>query len=37
MLLEMRFERADGDFAFLPPPFILFEGRQRIPSVIGLD
>ena len=24
VLVKVRLERADGDFAFLPPPFILF-------------
>ena len=33
----MRLERADGDFAFLLPPFILFERRQWIFPMISLD
>ena len=37
VLVKIGFEGADGDFAFLSSPFILFEGRQRISSMVGLD
>jgi hypothetical protein len=37
VLVEVRLERSDGDFAFLLPSFILFGGRQWILSMIGLD
>ena len=37
MLSQVGSERADGDFAFLLPSFILFRGRQWILSMIGLD
>jgi hypothetical protein len=37
MLLQVGFEGADGDFAFLLPSFILFRGRQWILPMIGLD
>ena len=36
MLVEIGFEGSDGDFAFLPPSFILFKERQWILSMIGL-
>ena len=35
--MEVRLEGSDRDFAFLSPSFILFEGRQRILSVITLN
>ena len=37
MLVKMRLEGADRDLAFLSSSFILFDGRQRILSMIGLD
>ena len=35
--MKMGFEGSDGDFAFLPPSFILFRGRQWILLMVGLD
>ena len=37
MLVEVRLEGSDGDFAFPSSSFILFGGRQWILSVIGLN
>ena len=37
VLVEMGLEGSDGDFAFLSSSFILFDGRQWILSVIGLN
>ena len=37
VLVEVRLEGADRDFAFLSSSFILFNGRQRILSMIGLN
>ena len=37
VLVEVRLEGADGDFAFLLPSFILFGGRQWVLPMIGLD
>ena len=37
VLVEIGFEGSDGDFAFLSPSFILFDGRQWILSVIVLN
>ena len=35
-MAKIRLERADGDFAFLSPSFILFKGRQWVLSMVGL-
>ena len=37
MLVEIGLEGSDGDFAFLSSSFILFDRRQWILSVIGLN
>ena len=37
VLVEIGLEGSDGDFAFLPPSFILFNGRYRILPMVGLD
>jgi hypothetical protein len=37
VLLQVGLERADGDFAFLLPSFILFGRRQWILPMISLD
>ena len=36
-MMEVGLEGADGDLAFLSSSFILFDGRQWILSMIGLN